>query len=126
LSTNGSAFISIRASNTGTGTVVIGHKLDVNGEINLPNNSVSSDEITALDVAKLNGGGAGHNVDPALLPEINRLRGRLSYGDIANTPDLSGYVRDAELSNKLRNLNFTTSGDVRQIVRSMVKSSALS
>jgi hypothetical protein len=126
LSTNGSAFISVRAADGGTGTVVIGHKLSVNGNLDLPNNSLSGDSITGLDVNKLNGGGAGHNIDVALIPEINRLRGRLSYGDIANTPDLSGYVRDAELSNKLRNLNFTTSGDVRQIVRSMVKSSALS
>jgi hypothetical protein len=125
LSLNGSAFVSVRAQSGGTGTVVIGHRLDVNGEINLPNQSVSSDEIAALDVNKLNGGGAGHNIDVALIPEINRLRGRLSYGDIANTPDLGGYVRDAELSQKLRNLNFTTSNDVERIVRRMVKASAL-
>jgi hypothetical protein len=125
LSTNASAHIAVRAAANGTGTVAISHRLDVNGEINLPNNSISSDEINALDVRKLSGGGVGANVDPALLPEIQRLRGRLSYGEIANTPDLSNFVKDSELANKLQNLNFTTAGDVRRIVRDMVKASAL-
>ena len=121
------AWVTIRAARPGgTGVVSIGQHLNVSGTIALANNAINSDEIAALDVRKLTGGGVGANVDPALLPEISRLRGRLSYGELANTPDLSNFVKDSELANKLQNLNFTTSGDVRRIVRDMVKASALS
>ncbi len=126
LSANTAAYINIRAARPGlTGAVSIGHKLVVNGEMSLPNRSIKSDDIDGLDVAKLNGGGAGHNVGPDLLPEISQIRGRLSYGELANTPDLGAYVKDAELNQKIRNLNFTTSNDVERIVRRMVKASAL-
>ncbi len=123
---NTAAVLNLRAGKTGSpGTVVIGHRLVVTGDMSFPNRSIKSDDIDGLDVAKLNGGGAGHDIDPTLVPEIQRLRGRLSYGALANTPDLSSYVRDAELANKLQGLNFTTSNDVERIVRRMVKASAL-
>jgi hypothetical protein len=90
----------------------------VNGSINLPANSITSTEIADVNASKISGPGV---IAPAQLPEISQIRGRLGYGEIANTPDLSKFVTDAQLANK----NYTTESQVRSIVRSMVKPNAL-
>lgn len=137
LTPESSAYVNIRAAKPGQkGSVSIGHLLVVDGTINLPPNAVNSDEIAGLDVAKLNGGAdsqgrpLGHSINPTILPEIQRLRGTLSYSALSNKPDLSVFITNSELAKK----NFATVGqlgaktsfqEVRNIVTAMVKPGSL-
>lgn len=56
---------------------------------------------------------------PGKVPEIWQLRGRISLNRLADVPDFSKFARDSDVKNHV------TAGKVRDIVKDLVKKSAL-
>jgi hypothetical protein len=90
----------------------------------IKDNAVTAAKITSVNAGAVGGTGkvGWANVDsPANLVtgSYNGNPGKLGYNDLGGTPDLSKFVKDDQLATR------TTSGQVKNIIKNMVKKSAL-